>query len=179
MGSHHRNQIWQVDVPLNRSRVDVILVPMDVDLQVTPKEWSAALLRWQASGLVIADCPTSQLVEGGAQGIRLDRPARPVVYGNQLGGFRVFCPQCRSGLAREFASAMEAARLADPLKVEITCPSCGLGMPLTTVQARPPIRIGRCAVILIDVVGVTLTDEGRAAIRSLLGPMATVFRRTS
>ena len=166
-------------MPLNRSRVDVICVPMDVDRQIAPHDWSAALLQWRAAGFVTADRPTGKLVEGGAQGIRLDCPVRPVVYGNQLGGFRVFCPQCRSGMARAFASAMEAARVADPLQVEITCPSCGLILPLTEVEARPPIRIGRCAVILIDVGGVTLTDEGRAAIGALLGPMSTVFRRTS
>lgn len=166
-------------MPLNRSRVDVICVPMDVEQQIAQHNWSAALLRWHRAGLLSEDRPTGKLVEGGAKGIRLDLPGRSVVYGNQLGGFRVFCPQCGAGMARAFASAMESARKGDPLQVQLACPTCDHVTPLMQAQARPPIRIGRCAVILIDVGGVALTDEGHAAIGSLLGPMTTVFRRTS
>jgi len=164
---------------LNRSRVDVLCVPRDIDKVVDPNDWSAALLEWTQAGLLRADRPTARFVEGGAKGIRLDRPARRVVYGNQLGGFRVRCPQCGGGVARAFAAAMEAARDTGPLLASVVCASCGHGARLTEVVARPPIQIGRCAVVLTDVEGVSLSPAGRAAVEGLLGPMAVVLRRTS
>jgi len=166
---------------LNRSRVDVLCVPQDIDLSPASDSWDDALVRWSADGLVCADRPTAQFIGGGAKGIRLDHPTGRVVYGNQLGGFHVTCPSCGAGLARAFASAMEASRQdtrSSPVAT-VRCPRCDTATPLPEVDARPPIQIGRCAVVFVDVGGVELTDRGREAVEELLGPFAVIFRRTS
>ncbi len=168
-------------MPLNRSRVDVLCVPKDIDRVVDTAAWTDILTHWSTAGLVHAGQPTASFIEEGARGIRLDRPASRVVYGNQLGGFHVTCPSCGAGIARAFASAMEASR-DDSSTVPIAsvrCPSCDVATSLPKVIARPPIQIGRCAVVFVDVGGVALTAQGRVAVEALLGPTAVVFRRTS
>lgn len=160
-----------------RSRLDLLCVPDGVDHTLGLAAWEAALAAWEAAGLVAEGRPTARMVDGGGQGIVLDRPGARVAYGNQAGGTRVRCPVCGEGMARAFAGGLERARQGGDLRA--TCPSCGAVVPLHAVQARPPVRIARTAVILQDVDGPSLTVAGAAAVRALLGPFAVVLRRVS
>lgn len=121
--------------------------------------------------------PTAALVEGGGEGVLLDLPETRVVYANQLGGFRVQCPSCGGGLARSFARAMEQGRTEGV--IQVSCPTCQSVHGLATIRTRPPIRVGRSALILVDVGGSRLTESGERAVRDWLGPFSVVLRRVS
>jgi len=132
---------------------------------------------WQGRGLFSPPRISDQVVEGGAAGLRLDRPGTRVVYGNQLGGFRVGCPACGAGMARDFARDMERVRHRGAL--ESTCSVCGACTPFAGLHIRPPIRVGRCALLFEDVGGACLTDLGRELVEAVIGPFDVVLRRVS
>ena len=100
-----------------------------------------------------------------------------MVYANQLGGFRVQCPSCGGGIARSFARAMEQGRTSG--KIQVSCATCHTVHGLASIRTRPPIRVGRSALILVDVGGSRLTESGAHAVRDWLGPYTVVLRRVS
>lgn len=161
----------------NRSRLDLICVPLSPDHETDPSALEQALAEWQGRGLCAPPHISDKLVEGGALGLRLDHPGTRVVYGNQLGGFRVHCPSCGAGMARDFARDMEAARHGGSLAS--TCSGCGACSSFGDLQIRPPIRVGRCALLFEDVGGPGLTDLGRQLVESVIGPFDVVLRRVS
>lgn len=161
----------------NRSRLDLICVPRGPDSEIDATAWATARASWQASGWLSDAGVSAELVAGGGVSVRLDQPGVRVVYGNQLGGIRVWCPNCGEGMARPFAAAMERARGTGPL--EATCASCGTVHPFDALSVRPPMRVGRSALFFEDVNGPDLTEAGRAAVEAVIGPFTVVLRRVS
>ena len=162
----------------NRSRLDLLCVPTGLDTVLAHERWEDLKTGWIAAGLLDpAGAPTARLVDGGGAGLRIDLPTTRVVYANQLGGFRVRCPSCGAGLASEFAHAIERAREEGPVRV--SCRACHSPHPLEALVTRPPIRVGRSALILQDVGGSRLTEPGASAIRDWIGDFSVVLRRVS
>lgn len=162
----------------NRSRLDLICVPQGVDTVLPHDRWPAVQQQWRAAGLLgPRNSPTPALVEGGGEGVLVDVPETRVVYANQLGGFRVQCPACGGGVARSFAAAMEQSRAGGEIRV--MCPSCNTVHGLASLRTRPSIRVGRSALILVDVGGSRLTESGARAVQDWLGPYTLVLRRVS
>jgi len=168
----------RLEVPVRvRSRLDLICVPKGVDDVVDVHRWTTARAEWERSGWLVDGAPTAELVDGGGASMRLDVPGARVVYANQLGGFRVWCPACGEGMARPFAKAMEGARTGGPLRAQ--CAACGVESPFEALKVRPPIRVGRSALVFEDVNGSTLTDAGSSAVEAVLGAFDVVLRRVS
>jgi hypothetical protein len=162
----------------NRSRLDLICVPCDTDTVLPDHDWLQVVDLWQRAGfLTEALAPTEAFVDGGGSGLVVDRPTTRVVYGNQLGGIRVRCPACGEGMARAFAAAVEEARLDGALRAR--CTACGANHDLEALDARPPFRIGRSALIFQDVQGSRLTEAGQQAVAQWMGPFSVVLRRVS
>jgi len=161
----------------NRSRLDLICVPVEADHIIARERWAMMRERWERSGWVTADSVSPALVAGGGRGVRLDRPSARSVYGNQLGGFRVRCPACGGAMARDFARAMEASRSEGPL--DATCSACHETTDFHCLDVRPPIRVGRSALIFEDVDGAQLTELGQQAVESVVGPFQVILRRVS
>ena len=162
----------------NRSRLDLICVPNGSDTVLAHAAWPEIRSVWARDGLLDATgAPTSTMVSGGARGILIDLPSTRVVYGNQLGGVRVRCGDCGAGLAREFARAVEQVRTSGV--VAVPCPACGTVGDLQSLAIRPPVRLGRSALIIQDAQGSMLTPRGQSALESWLGPFSVVLRRVS
>jgi DNA-directed RNA polymerase subunit N (RpoN/RPB10) len=162
----------------NRSRLDLICVPEGMDTIFAHDAWPEMQANWVRTGLLdAAGRPTDKMVTGGGRGIAVDLPTTRVVYGNQLGGVRVRCTACGTGLAREFARSIEQVRESGVPSVR--CTDCGKLLPLEALDIRPPLRLGRSALILQDVDGSQLTAQGRRAIEAWLGTFSVVLRRVS
>ena len=162
----------------NRSRLDLICVPEGVDTVFAHEKWPDVQAAWTRDGLLDgAGAPTRAMVTGGAGRVAMDLPATRVVYGNQLGGVRVRCGNCGAGLAREFARAVERVRTSG--EVTVPCPACGTVSDLESLEVRPPVRLGRAALILQDAQGSTLSPRGQSAIEAWMGPFSVVLRRVS
>ena len=80
-------------------------------------------------------------------------------------------------MARDFARAMEASRSEGPL--DATCSACHETTDFHCLDVRPPIRVGRSALIFEDVDGAQLTELGQQAVESVVGPFQVILRRVS
>jgi len=162
----------------NRSRLDLICVPEGMDTIFAHERWTDLKPTWLEAGLLDqAGAPTPRMVDGGAAGLRIDLPTTRVVYANQLGGFRVHCPRCGVGVASEFAHAIERAR--NQGAIEVFCRACQATHPMDALHTRPPIRVGRSALVLQDAGGSRLSPLGASAIREWIGAFSVVLRRVS
>ncbi len=165
-------------MPRNNHRLDLLCVPLAVDHVVVRSAVDDAIARWNRDGACVQGAPTARfVVGGGAANLAWDVPSSRVVYGNQLGGTAVSCPGCRAPMASVFAHTLEVRRNAGAL--DLQCPACGWSGDVHGLVARPPFRVGRCALVFIDASGPDLTAWANAEIEALVGPFVVVLRRVA
>ena len=158
------------------TRLDLVLLPEGPDTLI---DGAAVWQRLVVGGVVHEDGRAGpgapRLVEGGFVRAWLEHDDRGRFYGNQVGGFRVWCPGCRAPLAREFGAALEAWRAGG--ERSLGCLACGLDSDLAALAFAPAAGFGRVALRLADVGRAMLTEEGLV----LVGPelVRVVARRVN
>lgn len=163
-------------------RLDLLILPRQPDRAPDAAAFAALIDGWSARGCVapspgrIGAGPAAEaLLPGGFSALRLDLPARPALYANEQGGFRVPCPGCDAPLARALGPAFEGWRSGGPRR--IACGACGRSQDLYAVEAVPPVGIALGAVIFMDVGGIELRPEALAALEATLGPAPRALLR--
>ncbi len=152
-----------------RHRLDLVIVPADPDRLPDAAAFAAREAAWR-------EAPET-LVPGGFADLRLDRPQGRALYSNQLGGFQVRCPSTGTPTAKAFSRAVEAWR-AGAAAVLADCPACGAAHALGAMDCRPPVALGRGAVVLMDAATAALVPGAAAALAPVVGPgFQLVFRR--
>ena len=159
-------------------RLDLNLVPSDPDSR--PIERAGVLLeRLQALGITDASgwagVHASTLVPGGFRRIRIDDPGQVVLYANQIGGFRVACPDAGVSLVPEFRKALSAWRSGGVRA--LPCPACGSVHPLESLAYAPNATFGRMAVVISEVEDASLAVDAAAWVSEALGEWVLVRRR--
>lgn len=136
-------------MPRPTHRLDLLLVPVDLPIE----RGEAVLQSLVSSGVVDAEgrpgVAAASLGLGGFARVRLDRPERPTLYANRLGGFRVRCPIDGGFVVADFARAVSAWRAGGP--ATLSCPACGGVHPFDALGFEPPAAFGPWALEVADV----------------------------
>lgn len=160
-------------MPFARRRLDILVVPDELERPPDRRAFEALQARWAAEGRLEA---SDGLVRGGVGGVRLDLPSSVTLYANQLGGFKVRCPVCQASLARDFSKAVQRWRTGSG-GFAVDCPGCGVTCALDAVDVRPPVAFGRGAVVFVDVGSDTLADGVLDELEEVVGPRPRVVLR--
>jgi hypothetical protein len=115
------------------------------------------------------------LVQGGFGRLTVDRPKRTVLYANQQGGFRVFCPACHELATASFVRALEAWRSGGGRNM--VCAACARSSDLDALDFRPPAALGDAALIIEDAATGWLTADALSLVTSIMGAVRVVGRR--
>ena len=176
-------------MPFARDLLDVLVVPADPQAAIDAEQIGALFDRWQQAGLLgpgtgplrrTAGPRAWGLLAGGFGTLWLDRPERMALYANQLGGFRIHCPDCGAALALAFGRAVESWRRGgDPL---LRCPFCGASRPVWSVPLAPRGAFARGAVIFGDAAGrgpeaLEPTATAQHELSLVMGPIEILLRR--
>lgn len=153
-------------MPRAAHRLDIVLVPDDPDRKVLPADLRALAAAWQGR---------KDLVEGGVGAIRADLPSDVTLYGNQLGGFAVRCPDTSQNLVPLFNRAMTAWRAGGART--LACSACGVQHPLEALDYAPPAAFACGAMVLADVNNRSPTDHALAEAEAVMGPLRVILRR--
>lgn|GEM_PF-1857941 len=99
------------NVPHASHIISLVVLPEDPE-HVLGENGRADLLGHSVeSGLVDSDMHAgphaNEWIRGGFARMHLDRPERPVLYGNRVGGYRVQCPHCGANMVRALSVALE------------------------------------------------------------------------
>lgn len=165
-------------MPHASHRVDLLLVPLEIERDAPRLAFAALLTRWRAQGRLVGNAPGPvPLVPGGFDCLRLDDPGRVSLYANQQGGFQVRCPATAANAAAAFGRGVEAWRAGGPREAD--CPRCQRPHALEDYELRPPGGFARFAVIFADAVTLDLDAEARAELERALGPLRDIARRVS
>ena len=108
---------------------------------------------------------------------RLDLPPGPVLYANQLGGFRVSCPACDGNVVPVFSAALKEAKSGG--EGRLRCPSCEVQTAVAGLAFAPPAALGRAAVILATVDHFQIAPEMLSEIEAACGPVRVIAIRVS
>jgi hypothetical protein len=153
-------------MPRAAHRLDIVLVPDDPDRTVDSAELRSLAAAWQGR---------ADLVEGGVGAIRADVPCRVTLYGNQLGGFAVRCPDLSQNVVPAFNRAMTAWR-AGGARV-LPCTACGADHPLEALDYAPPAAFAAGAIVLADVNTRSPNAVALTEAAAVLGPVRLILRR--
>ena len=115
------------------------------------------------------------IVEGGCARVWLDEPGRTILYANQSGGFRVFCPFCRANISSAFGVAHLAWK-REGLR-QFVCSHCTRSVQLEDAELKPPGAFSAWAIVFSDVETADLTVSAKRALRRSIGEYRVVLRR--
>ncbi len=133
-------------------RLNLYLVPDDPDRVPAEDLVDGALCELTRRQVLVGGRPgprADALIEGGFRLLRVDRPGRPVLYGNRLGGYRARCPRCAINLVPGLGPALASWRAGGGR--DVRCPGCDVVIPLEGVRYAPDAAPGRFAIELLDV----------------------------
>lgn len=159
-------------MPRPRRRLDLLWVPDDPDRPLDAGAFSRLQERWEARGW-LAGGPGAPA--GGFRRLWLDQPEQATVYGNQVGGFQVRCPETGETVVAAFNAAVQAWRAG--AERALACPSCGAAHPLEALTFRPPAALALGAVVLADVARPELAPAVRRELSAVTGPGRVILRR--
>lgn len=159
--------------PRARHRVDLLLVPTDMNRRPDATAFAALHEDWEATGRL----QDSSLIDGGFRRVWLDNPGFVSLYANQQGGFSAHCPTTEQRVTRAFGRAVQGWRDGQPHAM--VCPACQNTHRLTDVRLRPDGAFARCAVVFTDVDSIRLGDTVQDMLQSVLGESRIVVRRMS
>ena len=167
-------------VPLVSHRIAVFLVPKNPD-QDLPRELEQALLtelvhmNW-VSEEGRAGQASNELIEGGFQRFRVDRPGQPVLYGNRLGGFRAKCPSCGVSVAGSLGGVIERWREQGDRRS--SCTSCRERFLLEEWDYAPFAAPGKWALVFTRAEAPAIREEAKECVERWLGfPVVEVVSR--
>jgi len=167
-------------MPKAAHQIAVILVPTDPDHCLTEEAADGLLTELVRKGVVDergraaqeADC----WIPGGFGRIRVDRPRRPVVYGNRQGGYRAQCPRCSASLAREIEVGLSNWRQGQGRG--FSCQDCQEELSLEEVVFSPSAAPGRWALVFSRAEALQLKEEALEWLtEELQTPFKTVVSR--
>lgn len=115
------------------------------------------------------------IVEGGCARIWIDQPGRIVLYANQTGGFRAFCPICQANISPAFGAAHMAWKRGGSRQV--LCAECSDPIKLEDVCLQPPGTFSSWAIVFSGALGADLTAMAKAGIERAVGEYRVVLRR--
>ncbi|MCB9781115.1 MAG: hypothetical protein H6742_21290 [Alphaproteobacteria bacterium] len=168
-----------------RDHLDVLVLPADPDGDIDVDAVRALFDQWQGQGLLASGTGSLRrtagprawaLVQGGFSTVWLDRPDRPTLYANQLGGFRVPCPHCRAPMAQAFSQATQRWRGGETAVV-VECGACGVRTPLYDVPLYPPGGFAHGAVVFADAGSLEPSGTALRELRTALAGVRVVLRR--
>lgn len=167
-------------MPHASHRLDLLLVPDDPERALDLDALAALFQIWQSAGALQNGAPgpeRDRIIEGGFVRMSVDRPGRVALYANQQGGFRVWCPATRQGLAMAFSKAVERWRAGEPRSLR--CPACGALHPLEALVLEPPGAFASGALVFADVGTAEIQPDAMRALTDALGPLRMVLRRVA
>lgn len=158
-------------VPHASHRIALFLVPVEPDRALSAEQERQCFdelirLGWISEGAQLGPAANA-VVEGGFQRFRVDRPQRPVLYGNRLGGFRAACPNCGASVAANLGEVIEQWRTEGDR--DSACLSCGHRCSLEGWNFSPRAAPGRWALVFSQVGSVSLAPEAREKLEALVG----------
>lgn len=157
-----------------RHRLDLLWMPKDPAHLPCREAFESLQARWQQRGWL--DGATSAPA-GGFDALRLDDPGRVAFYANQIGGFRVLCPEVGGNLVPLFVAAMGTWRAGGDRG--LACPHCGQVHDLAALRFAPEAGFARGAVVLAGVRRAEVSAEVAAELDAVTGPSRRVLRRPS
>lgn len=155
-------------------RLDLLWLPDDPDRALHVDAFAALEAEWAGGGAFVWGANNLPL---GASAVRLDDPGRIAFYGNQMGGFRVSCPETGGNLVPQFVAAMGAWRRGEGWTM--ACPACGAAHRLPDLVFRPQAAFARGAILFADVQTTEVPPDLAAALDRVTGPSLRVLRRPS
>ena len=161
-------------MPRASHRVDLLLVPDDLQRIPCAEAFAVVKQMWTAAGL-LEPASGSGLVQGGFRRLWLDLPDRLWLYANHQGGYHVRCPQSGGNLAAIFSAAVQDWRHGG--EFALRCPCCDRSHALDAIILAPPGAFARGAVIFSDVGSLTLADGVLEALQPVLGECREIVRR--
>jgi len=160
-------------MPHASHRLDLLVVPTDPH---TPLDEAVTARLFDGWGLDHNGRSENleRFVDGGCNRIWMDRPGRLWLYGNQLGGFRVQCPETNVLVSAEFGRAHRAWKAG--AQRALACP-CGSDHPLEACIFSPPAAFATWAIVFADIDGTSLTPLAKSSIQEAIGPYRVLTRR--
>ncbi len=153
-------------MPRPSHRLDLVVLPADPDHPVAPAAARALVAAWRA------------VPPAGARAVRVDLPGEVTLYANQLGGFRVSCPDCAGNVVPAFSAAMAAWRRGG--ERSLRCPACGGEFALESLRYAPDAAFASGGVVLADVSVAALSGVALSeAAQQLGGPVRVIGRRVN
>jgi hypothetical protein len=147
-------------------RLDLCVVPADPDRPVDPAAARALVAAWRAAP------------PAGARAVRVDLPGEVSLYANQMGGFRVRCPETGDNLVPVFGGAVRVWRAGGERR--LACPACGREHALESLDYAPDAAFAMGGVVLADVRTASLDADAQAtAAAHLGGPVRVIGKRTN
>ena len=160
-------------MPHASHRLDLLVVPINPHEPLDEGVTARLFDEWGLDGG--GRCENMErFIEGGCNRIWMDRPGRLWLYGNQLGGFRVRCPDTNTLISSEFGRAHRAWK-AGAERV-LACP-CGSDHGLDACIFSPPAAFATWAVVFSDIGGTALTPLGESSLHAAVGPYRVLTRR--
>lgn len=143
-------------------RLNLVLVPKDLDRTLDEAMLKIHWAQWQAQGLITArgrkGPEGEQWVADGFVLLRVDRPPGVGVYGNRVGGFHVDCPSCEQPIAGPWGKAVQDLKAQG--EWALSCPHCGRALGPNQARTLPVAAIARFALELRDVGSASLRTRG-------------------
>ena len=166
-------------VPRASHRLDLLLVPDEPERVPDAAAFAEICERWREEGVLgeggRGGPRAAALVEGGFSRLSLDLPGRVGFYANQLGGFRVRCPETGEPIVPAFNLAMADLRRGGPRSLH--CPSCGQRHALEGLAFLPEAAFARGALILADAGGAVVQPLLAEGAGQVMGAWKLLLRR--
>ena len=158
--------------PRARHRIDVLLVPEELECEPDRDAFAVVLAGWESTGHFL----DGSLISGGFRRVWLDVPGYMALYANQQGGYYVRCPKTQGTIARAFSAAVQTWRAGG--EREMRCPECEQVHPLEAVVLAPPGAFAMGAVVFSDAGSLDLGASVQEELRGVLGESRVIVRRT-
>ena len=160
-------------MPHASHRLDLLVVPTDPHQTIDEAQTARLFADWGLDAMGRSG-NMERLIEGGCKRVWLDRPGRLWLYGNQLGGFRVACPDTNALISSEFGRAHRAWKAGAARMLACTC---GADHALEDCVFSPPAAFSTWAIVFADIEGISLTPLVESSIQATIGPYRVVTRR--
>ena len=146
------------NVPHASHIISLVVLPEDPDHVLEEGAQEGLLEHSVASGLVDGDLRSgahaSEWIVGGFVRMHVDKPQKPVVYGNRVGGYRVQCPHCGANMVNALSVALEGWRTGAGRAA--VCGSCLKREKIEELVFLPPAAPARWALVFRRVESTTL-----------------------
>ena len=161
-------------MPHASHRLDLLVVAFSPDQAIDHARVQALFDEWGVDELGRTS-NQNEVVTGGCVRIWLDDPGRLVLYANQSGGFRVFCPSCAANTSSSFGAAHRAWKQGGERRFR--CSTCQCSHKLEDARIQPPGAFSSWAIVFADVTGTDLTEAAKASLQHVIGDYRVVLRR--